>query len=39
MQQMVSLDEDQTILHTPYMDTEEDVMMITLMETRESLNL
>ena len=36
---MFNLDEDQTILQTPLMDTEEDVMMITPMETRDGLNL
>ena len=35
MQQMFSLDKDQTILQTPLMDTEEDIMTITLMETRD----
>ena len=38
IQQMFHLDEDQTILQTPLMDTE-DVMMITSMETRDSFNL
>ena len=39
IQQMFSLDNDQTILQTPSMDTEDDVMMITLKETRDGLNL
>ena len=39
IRQMFSLDKDQTILQTPLMDTEDDIMMITPMETRDSLNL
>ena len=39
VQQMFSLDKDQTILQTPLMDTEDDVMTITPTETRDSLNL
>ena len=33
------MDEDQTILQTPLMDTEEDEMTITPMEARDNLNL
>ena len=36
---MFSLDDDQSILQTPLIDTEDNVMMITLIETRDSLNL
>ena len=36
---MFNLDEDQTILPTQLMDTEEDVMTITPTEDRDSLNL
>ena len=36
---MFSLDDDQTILQTLLIDTEDAVMMITLTETRDSLNL
>ena len=39
IQQMFSLDDDQTILQTLLIDTEDDIMMITLMETRDGLNL
>ena len=39
IQQMFSLDNDQPILQTTLIDTEDDIMMITPMETRESLNL
>ena len=39
IQQMFNMDEDQTILQTPLMDTEENEMTITLMETRDNLNL
>ena len=39
IQQMFSLDGDQTILQTPLIDTEDDVMKITPMETRDGLNL
>ena len=39
IQQMFSLDDDQTLLQTPLIDMEDDVMTITLMETRDSLNL
>ena len=39
IQQMFSLDNDQTILQTPLIDTEDDIMMVTPMETRDSLNL
>ena len=38
-QQMFSLDVDQTILQTLLMDTEDDIMMITLTETKDGLNL
>ena len=36
---MFSLDKDQTILQTPLMDTEDDIMTVTLTETRDGLNL
>ena len=36
---MFNMDEDQTILQTPLMDTEEDKMTKTLVETRDNLNL
>ena len=36
---MFNMDEDQTILQTPLMDTEEDEMTITLMEARDNSNL
>ena len=36
---MFNMDEDQTILQTSLMDTEEDEMIITLIETRNNLNL
>ena len=39
IQQMFSLDDDQTLLQTLLIDMEDDVMMITLMETRDGLNL
>ena len=39
IQQMFGLDDDQTLLQTPLIDMEDDVMTITLMETRDSLNL
>ena len=39
IQQMFSLDNDQKILQTPLIDTEDDVMTITPMETRDGLNL
>ena len=39
IQQMFNMDEDQTILQTPLMDTEEDEMTISLMEARDNLNL
>ena len=38
IQQMFSLDDDQTLLQTPLKDMEDDIMMITLTETRDSLN-
>ena len=36
---MFSLDDDQTILQNPLKDAEDDVMIITPMETRLGLNL
>ena len=39
IQQMFYMDEDQTILQTPLMDTEEDKMTKTLIGTRDNLNL
>ena len=39
IQQMFNMGKDQTILQTPLMDTEEDKMTITLMDTRDNLNL
>ena len=39
IQQMFSLDDDQTILQTLLVDTEDDIMMIIPTETRDSLNL
>ena len=39
IQHMFNMDEDQTILQTPLTYTEEDEMTITLMETRDNLNL
>ena len=39
IQQMFNLDKDQPTLHTQLMDTKEDVMMITPIEVRDSLNL
>ena len=39
IQQVFSLDDDQTLLQTLLIDTEDDVMKITLTETRDSLNL
>ena len=39
IQQMFSLDKDQTILQSLLMDTEEDVTMIMLMEIGDGLNL
>ena len=39
IQQMLSLDDDHTILQTLLIDPEDDVMMITPTETRDSLNL
>ena len=38
-EQIQHMDKDQTILQTPLMDTEEDKMTITLIETRDNLNL
>ena len=39
IQQMFSLDDDQTLLQTLLIDREDDVMMITPMKTRDCLNL
>ena len=39
IQQMFSLDDEQTILQTPLMDTDNDEMTITPTETRDGLNL
>ena len=39
IEQMFNLDEDQTILQIPLMDTEDDIMMIMPMETRDGLSL
>ena len=39
IQQMFSLDEDQTILQTPLMDTGDGIMTIPLMENTDNLNL
>ena len=39
IEQMFNMDKDQTILQTPLMDTEEDEVTITLMKTRDNLNL
>ena len=39
IQKMFNMDEDQTILQTPLMDTEEDEMTITQIVTRDNLNL
>ena len=39
IQQMFSLDDDQTLLQTPLIDMEDDIMTITPMETRDCLNL
>ena len=39
IQQMVSLDNDQTLLQTPLIDTEDGIMTITPTETRDGLNL
>ena len=36
---MFNMDEDETILQIPLMDTEEDKMTITLTEARDNLNL
>ena len=35
----VQLRHDQTLLQTPLIDMDDNVMMITLMETRDGLNL
>ena len=39
IQQMFSLDNDQTIVQTRLIDTEDNVMMITPLETRDGLIL
>ena len=39
IQQMFNMDEDQTILQSLLIDTEEDKMTITPMEARDNLNL
>ena len=39
MQQMFNMDEDQTILQTPLMDTDQDEQTITPVETNDNLNL
>ena len=36
---MFNIDEDQTILQTPLMDTDKGQLTITLMEARDNLNL
>ena len=39
IQQMFNMDEDQTILQSPLMDTDKDEQTVTPVETRDSLNL
>ena len=39
IQQMFNMDEDQTILQTPLMDTDQDEKIISPVETRDNLNL
>ena len=39
IQQMSNMNKDQTILQTPLMDTEEDKMTITPIETKDNLKL
>ena len=39
IQQMFNLDDEQTILETSLTDTDDNEMTITLMETRDGLNL
>ena len=39
IQQMFNLDNEQTTLQTPLMDIDDDVMTVTLTETRDGLNL
>ena len=39
IQQIFNMDKDQTILQTPLMDTDEDELTITPVETRDNLNL
>ena len=39
IQQMFNMGKDQTILQTPLMDTDEDELTITPVETRDNLNL
>ena len=36
---MFNMDEDQTLMQTPLMDTDEDKMTITPIDTRGNLNL
>ena len=39
MQQMFNMDEDQTLLQTPLMNTDQDEQTISPVETRDNLNL
>ena len=39
IQQMFNMDEDQTILHTPLMDVDQDRQTISPVQTRDNLNL
>ena len=39
IQQMFNMDEDQTILQTPLIDTDEEQLNITLMEARDNFKL
>ena len=39
IQQMLNMDEDQTILQTPLMDIDQEGQTINLVETRDNLNL
>ena len=39
IQQMFNMDEDQTILQTPLMDTDEEELTVTPAEARDNLNL
>ena len=38
IQQMLSMDEDQTMLQTPLMDLDQDEQTISSVETRDNLN-